>query len=137
MYRRGPVIVYWDGRCPFCAAIAAQLRRIDTENSLRLVDYHDPAVAATALPRFTFEELHSEMHTLMPDGTWRVGYFAWAAVLRQLPKWRFLGRLMDFALLADIGPKVYGFLAKRRLTISKALGLPAPCTDGEACRLPT
>ena len=136
MKPKGPVIVYWDGECPFCSALADRLRSWDTARLLHLVDYHDSSVAEGALPRFSLADLDTEMHARLPDGTWRIGYFAWAAVLKQLPTWRFIGRIMEMAIFADIGPKFYRWVAGRRLQISKILGLPEPCTRDSACRLP-
>jgi predicted DCC family thiol-disulfide oxidoreductase YuxK len=136
MARKNTITVYWDGQCPFCAALAERLRQYDTEQALRLVDYHDASVAATALPRFSVADLDREMHASLSDGTWRIGYFAWAAVLIRLPRWRLLGHIMEAAIFADIGPKLYRWVAARRLTLSRLLGLPAPCTHASACRLP-
>jgi predicted DCC family thiol-disulfide oxidoreductase YuxK len=136
MSRSGPVIVFWDGQCPFCAAVATRMLRFDTEHALRLVDYHDAGIAATAWPRFTAADLDREMHAYLPDGTWRIGYFAWAVVLKRLPKWRLLGRIMELPVFADAGPKAYRWFANRRLLVSKLLGLPAPCPTDGSCRLP-
>lgn len=108
---------------------------MDTEHALRLVDYQDPAVAITALPRFTYSDLDREMHAYMSDGTWRIGYFAWATVLRRLPPWRWVGALMELPFLTDVGPKAYRWIANRRILISKLLGLPEPCAAGGACDL--
>jgi predicted DCC family thiol-disulfide oxidoreductase YuxK len=136
MPNRGAITIYWDGECAFCAALAERLGRFDTNRRLRLVDYRRPDIAATALPRFTFADLDAEMHALMPDGTWRIGYYAWSAALGRLPALSWLGWIMDWALFADIGPKIYRWIADRRLLISRIAGLPAPCGEGGSCRLP-
>jgi len=131
----GKLVVYWDGQCPFCSAIKQRFSALDTTHRLNFVDMNDPAVAETAAPRFTPAELTEEMRVKMPDGTWRTGFFAWAAVLRTLPLLRWLGILMQSWLLADIGPKAYRWTADHRYAISRLLRLPAPCAPDGSCRI--
>ncbi len=129
--------VYWDGQCPFCAAISSRLPFFDEHRRIELVDYNNPEVAATALPRFSFDDLNTEMHVAMPNGTWRIGYWGWSAVLAELPKFKWFARIMNLPIFADIGPKAYRWIADHRLVISKALGLPPPCDSTGACRIPS
>lgn len=129
------VEVYFDGQCGFCRAMAARLAALDRNNRLVLCDYNDPGAAASAMPRFTPADLAREMHVRLPDTTWRIGFAAWAAILAALPRTRLLGRLMQFPLAAAVGRPLYRWFARRRLQISKLLGLPAPCEPGGACRI--
>jgi predicted DCC family thiol-disulfide oxidoreductase YuxK len=118
-----------------CLAGAARFQRFDSGHRLRFVDLHDPHWAAQAASRFSADDLNSEMRVQMPDGTWRTGYFAWAAILENLPVWRWLGRLMRFPLFYGVGPAFYRWVAARRLTISRTLGLPPPCDGNGVCRM--
>ena len=129
------ITVYWDGQCPFCSAMKERLAAFDTRRTLLFVDLNDPEIAATAAARFTRSELVDEMRVRMPDGTWRTGYFAWAAALRALPALAWFGTLMQLWVFADIGPKVYRWVANHRYLISQALRLPSPCNPNDACRI--
>lgn len=129
------ITVYIDGQCPMCVAGAERFRKFDKTNSLRFVNAHEPQWAAQAAARFTTSDLNREMRAQMPDGTWRTGWFAWAAILENLPVWRWLGRLMRFPLLYGVGPALYRWVAAHRQPISKALRLPPPCDENGVCRL--
>jgi len=130
------LLVYIDGECPMCLAGAQRIGRFDPNGVIRIVDLHDPKWADYAAERFSSKDLFDLMRVQLPDGTWRSGYFAWAAVLEQLPAWRWLGLLMRFPLLYGIGPAVYRWIADHRLIISRVLGLPAPCDENGSCRIP-
>ncbi len=129
------LVIYWDGLCPMCGAIKARFEPFDSRRLLVFVDLNDPEVARTAAPRFTSSELADSMRVRMPNGTWRSGYFAWAAILSALPAWRWLGAIMGFWVFADIGPRVYAWVAGHRYEISRVLGLPRPCRVDDACRI--
>jgi predicted DCC family thiol-disulfide oxidoreductase YuxK len=129
------VNVYFDGQCGFCRASSAKLLQLDRSHRLKMLDYNDPEVAATAEPRFRTEDLAREMHVRMPDGTWRIGFAAWAAVLSVLPATAWLGWLMKCPLVSEPGRVFYRWFASRRLQISRLLGLPAPCGPNGACRI--
>ncbi len=127
--------IYWDAHCPFCSAVKSRMLKFDANRELNFVDMNDPAVASTALPRFSSADLNHEMHVLLPDGTWRTGYFAAAVILLRLPAWSFLGRLMSVWVFADIGPKLYRWVAEHRYGISTLLRLPTPCDASGSCRI--
>ena len=127
--------VYFDGQCGFCRAMAARLSALDRKNRLIFRDYNDPAVAEQALPRFVPADLAREMHVRLPDGTWRIGFAAWAAILAALPRTYALGRLMQFPPVSEVGRLLYRWFAPRRRWFSKLLGLPAPCGPDGSCRI--
>jgi predicted DCC family thiol-disulfide oxidoreductase YuxK len=124
--------IYWDGHCPFCSAIKERLTKLDSEHRLHFVDYNDPAVAEAAAERFSPADLDLEMRAQLADGTWRSGYFALAAIMRDLPMLHWLGLLMQAWIFADVGPKLYRWAANHRYGISLVLGLAAPCS--QSCR---
>jgi len=127
--------VYFDGQCPMCRAGAERFKHFDAGDRLRFVNLHDPHWAAQAAPRFSADDLEREMYVRMPDGTWRAGYFAWAAILESLPAWGRLGRLMRLPLFYGVGPAFYRWVAAHRRQLSRALGLPPPCDADGVCRL--
>ena len=91
--------------------LKSRFEPFDTHHRLEFIDLNDPMVAGTAAPRFTPEELVGSMRVRVPNGTWRSGYYAWAAILGVLPSWKWLGAMMNIWVFADIGPKVYAWIA--------------------------
>ena len=129
------ITVYIDGQCPMCVASALRFRRRDSANAVRFVNSHDPQWTERARTRFPAGELHDAMRVEMPDGTWRSGWFAWAAILTALPALRGVGRLMRLPVFYAVGPAFYKGVAARRQTISRLLRLPPPCDADGVCRL--
>jgi predicted DCC family thiol-disulfide oxidoreductase YuxK len=114
--------VFVDGSCPFCQAVQARITPWDRNARLRFVDYHDPEIAQHA--SFSSDELDAQMHVLAPDGSWHVGFDGWAAILRVLPAWSWLGWILRLAPVRWIGHPVYRFIAKHRYALP---GMPRPC----------
>jgi predicted DCC family thiol-disulfide oxidoreductase YuxK len=122
MSGEGKLEVFLDGSCPFCRAVQQRVEQFDTDQRLKFVDYNDPAVAARA--PFPRARLGQEMHVHAADGFWHVGYFGWMAVLHELPRLAWLGRLLDAPPFRWLGPGIYRWTARHRYRIP---GFPAPC----------
>lgn len=114
--------IFFDGSCAFCRAVQESVERRDTRQRLKFVDYNDPTIAASA--PFPRERLDAEMHVRKPDGAWAVGFEGWAAVLLELPRYKWLGWLFGVFPLHELGPGVYRWVAKHRYRIP---GFPPPC----------
>lgn len=122
--------VFIDGSCAFCQAVRERVEKRDSRHRLEFMDYNDPVVAArTPFPR---EQLDAEMHVRKPDGTWAVGFGGWAAVLLELPRYKWLGWLFGAFPLQWIGPGIYRWVARHRYRVP---GFPPPCTN-ESCTMP-
>lgn len=119
--------IYLDGSCAFCRAVQERVARRDRNHRLEFMDYNDPAVAARA--PFPRERLDAEMHVRKTDGSWVAGFEGWAAVLLELPRYKWLGWLFGVFPLHGLGPGVYRWIARHRYRIP---GFPAPCTN-ESC----
>ncbi|MBV9852412.1 MAG: DUF393 domain-containing protein [Armatimonadetes bacterium] len=130
-----PITVYLDGECPLCVAGAVRFAKYDTANSVRFVNLHEPQWAARAAARFSPDDMHEAMRARMPDGTWRTGWFAWAAILSAIPAWHWLGRMMRLPVFYGVGPAFYRWVAGHRQEISRALRLPPPCDENGVCRI--
>jgi predicted DCC family thiol-disulfide oxidoreductase YuxK len=122
--------VHFDGSCPFCRGIQARVERLDTRKAIEFADYNVPIIAAEA--PFPTSALAAEMHVRAPDGRWHIGYFAWAAILRELPAWKWLGWLMIAPPFRWFGPAIYRWIARHRYSLP---GLGAPCGE-HSCPLP-
>src|SRR4051812_35604317 len=105
-------VVYTDGSCPFCQWSRRQVEQRDREHKVEFRDYNDP-VFARETP-YTNSELAAEMHVLAPDKHWYGGFFAWLEVLKALPRWRRLGKLLGNVPFRWIGPSLYRLIARNR-----------------------
>ena len=114
--------IYTDGACDFCRALRAKVEPYDTRGLLRFLDYNDSDVAATT--PFSREELAEQMHVRTPEGRWVKGYFGWIAILKVLPRGKWLGRLLAAPPLRWAGPLLYRAVAANRY---RFFGLPPPC----------
>jgi predicted DCC family thiol-disulfide oxidoreductase YuxK len=127
--------IYDDGQCPFCQWARQTIIRWDRDLLLEFRDYHDPAVAAET--PFPFQQLHQRMHVRTPGGRWHTGFFGWIAILRALPRWRWLAAVMSAPPLRWIGPAAYVFIANHRYQVPRWflswLGEPPPCD--QSCRV--
>jgi predicted DCC family thiol-disulfide oxidoreductase YuxK len=130
MSETGKSEVFIDGSCAFCQAARSWVEARDKSKRLVFVDYNDPAVAACA--PFPRARLDAEMHVRKPDGTWAAGFAGWGAILRELPRYHWLGWIFGVFPLNRMGPSVYRWIARHRYRIP---GFPAPCTS-ESCALP-
>ena len=128
--------IYTDGNCPFCLWARRLVEPYDRDHRLEFRDFNNPVVAAET--PFSFDELSRRMHVQTLDGNWHAGYMGWVAILRVLPRLRWLGWLMSIIPLRWVGPGLYDFIARNRYRIPdfllRILRVPRPCN--EACRYP-
>jgi predicted DCC family thiol-disulfide oxidoreductase YuxK len=121
--------VFMDGSCSFCRAVQSRIGSFDARERVEFVNYHQEAIAAEA--PFPLAELDAQMHVLAPDGSWKIGFFGWAAILRELPAWRWMGWLMIAPPFRWFGPALYRWIARHRYSLP---GMPPPC-DEHGCGL--
>ena len=111
------------------------VERHDRDSAVEFRDYNDP-VTARETP-YSNEELAAEMHIRTREGNWYGGFAAWIEVLKELPRWRWLGKLASHAPFRWIGPSAYRFVASNRYRAPKFLlrwmGAPPPCSQEASC----
>ncbi|MGH9940767.1 MAG: thiol-disulfide oxidoreductase DCC family protein [Pyrinomonadaceae bacterium] len=126
--------VYTDGRCPLCLWVRGRVEPHDTQGRLEWLDYHEPESQRRAAPH-TPAELAAQMYVRRKsDGVWEKGYQAWLEVLKVLPRWSWLGRVLARQPFAALGPVLYRNVARRRYTL---FGTPPPCDPSGVCSLHT
>lgn len=128
--------IYYDAACPFCVESMRRVKKLDRGARLNFIDLGAPEARAAAAPRFDASDLAAEIHIRLPDGAWRIGYEAWAAILAALPRMRLIAAIMMLPPIAEIGRRVYRWFAPRRYLISRLLRMPAPCMAGTVCPVP-
>lgn len=109
------------------------MERHDRDHRLEFRDYHE---RSTETP-FALSDLSQAMHVQTPDERWHVGFFGWLEILKALPRWRRLGRVLALPPLRWLGPPVYRLVASNRYRIPQFLlrWLGAPPSCGKACDL--
>ena len=122
--------VVMDGACSFCRWSRKVIEPFDPDARLRFLDYNDPAVA-TQVP-FPSSELDRELHVRTPAGAWLLGFNAWLAIMRALPKLAWIGRVAELPPLRWFGPIVYRFIARHRYWLP---GAPKRC-ETDTCARP-
>ena len=84
-------VVFFDGSCPLCQSEIDMYRRCDGAGALRIVDI---SRSGAAVPDGTArEDAMARFHVLSPAGHLLSGAAAFIEVWRQLPGWRWAGRL--------------------------------------------
>jgi len=132
------LVVYTDGSCPFCHWSRQKVERYDRNRRVEFRDYNDPAVARET--PYSDPELAKEMHVVTPSGQWHGGFSAWLEVLKALPRWRWVGRVMSLIPFRWIGPPLYRLVARNRYRapnlILRWVGAPPPCPQEGSCPVP-
>ena len=122
--------IFYDGRCPLCAAEMKQLRQLDHAGKLRLEDINRPDFKQR-FPHIDPVAADRVLHGQWTNGTLIYGLDvtqqAWALVGRH--QWLKLLRLPLVRWFADFG---YLFFARYRRQISRLLTGSSRC-DAEAC----
>ena len=111
-----PVEIFYDGRCPLCMRSMAALETFDWFQRLTFSDLETqwPRLAA-GHPEVSLEACRQDMHVLLSDGALQKGFFAYREILKVLPPlWPLL--ILFYAPLAStVGPRLYGWIAARRV----------------------
>jgi len=111
-------IVFFDGSCPLCQAEVDLYRRRDRVEALHLVDVSAPG--ATIPPLLDRDEAMARFHVLASDGQLLSGAAAFAEGWKQLPGWRYAGRLASLPGLGSMLEIGYRFFLLLRPAIARA-----------------
>lgn len=89
-----PPTVYFDGACPLCSREIAMYRRQPGAEALMWVDV--AACGAGAMgPDLTRQAAMARLHLRRADGSLVSGAEAFVEMWRTLPRWAWLGRLLN------------------------------------------
>lgn len=109
---RDDIQVFYDAACPVCRASRRWAERHDSGRRLLFCDINDPPAAGPA-PAGD-EGPADAMWVRLPGGEIAGGFAGWLAVLRALPRWRPLARVLASPPIRWAGPPVYRFVARHR-----------------------
>jgi predicted DCC family thiol-disulfide oxidoreductase YuxK len=126
-----PLIVFYDGTCPFCRDEMQRLKRWDTYARLVFVNIQAPDFDASNYG-LQLIDLMRLLHVQSPAGQLFIGMPAVRLVYHAVGKgWLFWPSRLP--LLRPVFDTLYARFAARRLLWSRLL-LRKPCTDG-SCNL--
>lgn len=114
------ILILYDGNCPICCRKIEFLKRHDHENNLLFENIRAPEFQAEMIG-VPFSELAKQIHAVLPDGSVVSRMEVIRAAYRQIG----LGWLIaptDWPVLRFIFDRLYGFVAKHRLFISRLFG---------------
>ena len=114
-------LVLYDGECPLCVFQMRLLTWLDWFNALALIPFTDPR-AQQAAPQIDREQLRAAMHCVAKDGRIYRGARCIRFVGMRLPVLVPIALLLWVPGVNWIAEKVYGFIARHRLTLSRVFG---------------
>lgn len=85
-----PLTVYFDGSCPLCQREIAFYRRMPAAQALAWVDVSQPAALGEGL---SCQAAMARFHVRDAQGRLHSGAAGFSQLWRQLPGWRWLGRV--------------------------------------------
>lgn len=101
----------YDNECSLCVGFQQRIRSWDTDHKIEPVGFDDPRIASL-VPTMTRTELENSFHLVFPDGKILSGAKAFPSLLKQLPRWRWLGRLLEIVPgSAPVSEWIYGKIA--------------------------
>ena len=119
-------ILLYDGDCPMCTFQSRLISWMDWLNKVSLVPIKDPR-ATQAAPQITREDLLEAIHCITPEGTVYRGARAFRFLGLRIPLLVPFGLFLWFPGIIWIAEKVYAYIAKHRLAISKLFGCKGAC----------
>jgi len=106
----------FDGQCPFCIRSMTVLRYFDWFDRLQFSELQNHWQRISSRhPEVSFEECLKEMVLIDRDDIVHKGFFAFRRILWSLPVFWPLLAVFYFPFASTVGPKVYRFVASRRL----------------------
>ena len=126
------VLLVFDGWCGVCTRLVDWVRRRDADNRVLALPNQTPDLcAALGLSR---AQVDRSIWAFDAQGCAYSAAAAMNRVLRELPRWRWLGRLLDLPpILRVVTPCYYGFGAHRH-RFARFGTLPACARPGARCR---
>ena len=122
-------IVIYDGQCVLCRQSLKIIQRLDWLDRVEALDLQDQEQVKQRYPDLEHEALMGAIHVVSPDKRVLVGFFGMRYVMRFLPLGWLMLPLVYLPGMNWLGPRLYGWIAKRRYKINRLLGA-STCEDG-------
>lgn len=127
------IAVLYDGQCVLCRNSVRAIRMLDWLKRFEPIELQQ-AIHEPRFNQFDYQDLMGAIHVIPDDQHVYTGYFGVRYQVRHLPLlWPILP-LLYLPGMNWLGPKLYGWVARRRYAINKLVGNPI-CEDGY-CKIP-
>lgn len=116
-------VLIYDGDCPMCRASALWLLRramAGGARGLEILPCRSPA-RRRRYPQINDEACLSAMQLVLPDGRVLAGADAVPEILRRIPRWGWLARLLALPAVRPVARRLYRWVADNRMRLSCAL----------------
>jgi predicted DCC family thiol-disulfide oxidoreductase YuxK len=106
-------VVFYDGGCPLCQREIAHYRRLDRQARLEWLDI---AAQPQQLQAYgvSWEAAMRRLHVFGTDGRLHTGAYAFAALWKHLPYYRWLARIVSLPGVLNLLDRAYAQFARRR-----------------------
>jgi predicted DCC family thiol-disulfide oxidoreductase YuxK len=121
--------VLFDGQCNFCRSQIDLLKRLDGQQRLSFVSFHEPEIASR-YPDLSFEQLMAQMWIITNTDQRYGGAYAVRYLTRRLPILWPLAPLMHIPFSMPLWQFLYKLVAKYRYKIAGR-----NCDEGGTCSL--
>jgi len=106
-----PLEVWMDGSCQLCRLSQTWCEVRDHEDRVAFRDFRTTDDLDLPVERAAHEE---SMWVRTGDGTLHRGFAGWRLIMREIPRWRWLGWVAGLPPLRWIGPGIYRLVARLR-----------------------
>ena len=115
--------VYYDGDCPACSREMDRCRRLAGPEALDFVDINRD-MSALAADGVSYEAALARIHVRDPQGRLHRGIAAYAVLFAELPRYRWLARLLRLPGVEPVLDRIYvaGAKLRRREPVDRPVG---------------
>jgi predicted DCC family thiol-disulfide oxidoreductase YuxK len=114
----------YDENCVICNTTRRLVRSLDWLNRVEFVNLHQRQQVVSRFPQLDYEQTMGQIHVVDNDGAVFAGFAGTRRMLRALPLLFPLYLILRLPIIGSwLGPKVYQFIADRRYTINRWLGV--------------
>lgn len=120
--------VFYDGGCPLCRREIQHYRRLASEKRIAWIDVERDVATLRHFGLQQAEALH-RMHAYSPKGQWLIGVYAFLAIWRCIPRYRWAARCIQALGMDRPLQWLYQRWADRRFERARCAGrcdLPNP-----------
>ncbi len=114
MLKPDKTTVFYDGGCPLCRREIDHYRRIDPTGRIRWLDVTHEHEALFEYD-LSVDTAMARLHVMDRDGVWHTGAYGFAAMWEELPRYRWLARLLRRTRLLPALEIIYRPFARWRL----------------------
>lgn len=124
-----PVVVLYDGWCPFCIKSIKRFQRLDWFNRIEFISFREPSVATVY--NISISNLENRMHSVLKS-TNKIedGINSINRVCKNIPALWIFVPVISISVFLGVGQRVYDLIAKRRTIF------PTGSCDAQSCAIP-